>query len=312
MLVTGAGLPQDARNLAVLGMLPWSMVLDFDQDSRTNGLLAAVESELKKRRGFHWLTPEQEIDVNFDQGTLWLMVRGSKDRLDTLVHEFRDWRFGKIRDIDKHLDRLRKQTAPRQLRVLFLFTDEAERSYFEVIADRILEVFYEGQPKLIVCHSLRLPPLGQADQYVNIQCEPVRWMDGMARHVSTGAGSCLVYLPRRIQGLESGKIERELHGFVPDDLLNLGEDLEIVHPSLEALGVPETMGGFLRGNTITWMELGRAYDVQLEMYPNFRRDVVLKLEAYSNETVELSHEPGACGTTVARRLGVCRTYCLSI
>lgn len=302
VLITGTGSRNDAKMLAALGRLKWSLILDFDPDSSDGGLLSTVQGELKKRRGFHWLTPEQQVDVNFDQGTVWLMACGSKDRPDTLVHDFKDWRFGKIRDIDTQLLRLRHQTAPRQLRVLFLHADAAERRYFEAIADRILEVFYEFRPKLIVSHEPQLPPLGQADQFVNVGCAPVHWVKGMVRHLGSSDGSSLVYLPHRVQGQESNEIQSELHGFGTDELLNIGEDLELVHPGLESAAGGAATDGFLRGNTITWMELSRAYDVQLDMYSMFRRNIVRKLEAYTNETVELSHEPGAGGSTVARRL----------
>lgn len=176
-LVVGKELSQNTEHLATLGRLPWSMVMDFDPDSHGSGLMAAAKAELIKRRGFHSLTPEQAIDVNFDQGTLWLMVRGSNDRPDTLVKDFNGWRYGKIPAIGTHLNNLRKQTSPRQLRVLFMFTKEDERKYFEAIAERVQEVFYEGNPKLILCRASNLPIIGEEDTFISVNCK-ARQFDG--------------------------------------------------------------------------------------------------------------------------------------
>lgn len=127
-------------------------------------------------------------------------------------------------------------------------------------------------------------------------------MEGLIRHLVMYVGDKTVYLPCRNQNLGSDKIERSLFGFKSDDLLNIGEDLEIIHPGLGSESTLEITDGFLRGNTISWAELERGYDVKFEMYPGFLRKVVAKLDDYTNETLELSHKPGAGGTTVARRL----------
>ena len=302
VLVVGTGIRQNAESLTALGKLPWSMVLDCDPDATTGGLLATAKDELKKRRGFHLLTLDQDVDVNFDQGTTWLMARGINEKPDTLARDFQSWRFGKIRSVDKHLLRLHHQTSPRQLRVLFLNSDTAEQPYFDAIATRILEIFHSSHPKLVVCHEPEVDLLSISEACVNVPCSPKRWVQGMEHHLGP-SGNNLLYLPHRTEEQGTGELKVELHGFDSDALLNISEDLELVHPGLESTtpGI-EIADGFLRGNTITWRELGRAYDVQLEMYPNFRRTIVLKLEEYTNETVELGHEPGAGGSTVARRL----------
>jgi hypothetical protein len=303
ILVIGKDLKVPVDDLKAIGSLPWSLVVDFNPSSTLDGVLSAAKEELQRRRGYHRLTPDQQqVDINFNQGTLWLMAAGTTERPDTLSLDFKDWRYGKIRDIGNHFDLLRRKTTPKPVRALFLYNDVTEKIYFNIIGDRLLEIFHENQLKITVCRSPHLIPLDGEDLYQDIASEPSHWLAAMAKHVGPTAGDQLIYLPKRIQDVESPEIERVLHGFLPTDLLNVEEDLELVHPSLETEVATDSIGDFLRGNTISWAELGRGFDVKLDMYSALKKDVIHKLEAYGNETVELAHEPGAGGTTVARRL----------
>jgi hypothetical protein len=303
LLIIGRDIKSPSNELKAIGSFPWSLVVDLDPRSLHDGVLSFAKDELQGRRGFHLLTPEQQhVDVNFNQGTLWLMAAGTSERPDTIPHNFRDWRFGKIRDIDRHFDLLRRKTAPRHLRALVLFNNEEDRIYFNVVANRLLEIFHEGQINITVCRSPSLAPLDDPGLFKDVACEPSNWLAAMEKHVGSNTIGNLIYLPKRIQNAESSEIERDLYGFSPKDLLNVEEDLELVHPSLETEVATNSIGDFLQGNTISWAELGRGFDVKLNMYSALKKDVISKLDAYGNDTIELAHEPGAGGTTVARRL----------
>ncbi len=309
VLVAGAGLRGAIDTMTALARLPWALVLDIDPDSNSVGLFAALRETIKKRRGLHYFTSDQYIDVNFGEGTAWLMACGMKEKPDTIVSDFNSWRYGKIRELDRHLVKLHQHIAPRQLRVLFLHAHQSERPYFVTLGQRILEVFHGSRPKLIVSHDHHLAPLEISEQNVNIACSPRRLAEGLANYLGPDAGVGLVYLPRRIEEQTTSELKIELHGFDAADIMDISEDLEIVHPGLESDDKANPpIDGFLRGNTITWMELARAFDVQLDIYPDLRRTIMGKLAQYTNETLELGHEPGGGGSTVARRLAACRTY----
>lgn len=303
LLVVGKGLHCSSEELASLGKLPWSMVLDLNSSSMKDGVQAAAVGEIKKRRGYHLLFPEQAVDINFDEGTLWMMVAGSVDQPDTLPRDFDEWRFGTLKKIGTALSTLRSKTRPKILKAIFLVSDETDKRYFELVADRIEEEFHQCKPELVFCTQTKIAPLSETSSRKNVSCTPLEWIRGMHLHMGSVEETDLVYLPYRVLREEAKEIVREPRGFKRDvDLLNLNEDLEIVHSGLEADRAKGAVGDFLRGNTISWMELGRGYDVKLEMYDGFKAEVLKLLGEYSNETVELSHNPGAGGTTVARRL----------
>jgi hypothetical protein len=300
MLLVGNGLER-SKKPGSLGLLRWSMVLDLRDPSQGDHVLGAAKEAAGKHRGFHELTPEQDIEVNFDAGTMWLLCRGTLTRPDTTFADYRTWRFGQVRRIDKQLVRLRAQTSPRHLRVLFLFIDESDRNYFHSVADRIKEVFFERKFKFIVARSAALKPLKIDDDAQEVVCDPLRWIERIDHYFGKSAPG-KTYLPRRVDVGSVQRIDREFHGFSAEELLNIREDVELVHPGLGEYVQNDAGTSFLRGSTIAWAELVRGFDVQLEMYPSFEKHVVEKLEAYSNELVELGHEPGAGGTTVSRRL----------
>ena len=59
---------------------------------------------------------------------------------------------------------------------------------------------------------------------------------------------------------------------------------------------------FLRGNQITWHELGLRYDVERDISGRLMKQVQSDLNAERSVRINLFHSPGAGGTTVARRL----------
>jgi len=302
ILVIGAGLNTGNGSYSAIGTLPWSAVLDFNPDSTTNGVLSVAKDELQKQRGFHELDVEPIVEINFDRAALWLMARGASNRPDTVFNDFTSWRNRNLRKIDKQIEKLYSKVSPKKICVLVLFADESDRDYFSKTLERILEVVSPEAAKVIVSHEPHLSPIGLEEKYENIPCSPDNWISGVARYLGAVSDLAAIFLPVRIQEGNSPSLKRNLRSFSQAELLNIDEDLEILHPGLENTPGDGNLGDFLRGNTITWAELGKGYDVELEMYSEFRKEVLKKLEAYTNETIELGHEPGAGGSTVARRL----------
>ncbi len=90
------------------------------------------------------------------------------------------------------------------------------------------------------------------------------------------------------------------------------EDLELVHltKGLQPLGGIEPYKNFLRGGQISWFELGLQADVERELTRDLLHVVQDDLEHRRCSRVNLYHEAGAGGSTVARRVlwTLCRHY----
>ncbi|MGA2866319.1 MAG: phosphotransferase [Verrucomicrobiota bacterium] len=63
-----AGPLDESENLAALGLLPWSAVLDFDPDSDHSGLLKCARPNLEQERSLHFFG-KQVTPISFARGT---------------------------------------------------------------------------------------------------------------------------------------------------------------------------------------------------------------------------------------------------
>ena len=91
----------------------------------------------------------------------------------------------------------------------------------------------------------------------------------------------------------------------PKELLaRVGRDLTVLsRTSADTFPDDRRFGSdFLRGMRIEWAELAQGVDIERAAYAHLKAEVVSALEASSNRTVNLLHEPSAGGTTLARRL----------
>ncbi|HLF97694.1 MAG TPA: hypothetical protein VI457_11175 [Methylococcaceae bacterium] len=101
----------------------------------------------------------------------------------------------------------------------------------------------------------------------------------------------------------------QLPGSVPKDIAGenrtyLEEDLELVHltAGMRPLDGTEPIRHFLRGGQITWFELGLQADVERDKTAELLRTVEKDLDQRQSTRVNLYHEPGAGGSTIARRV----------
>jgi hypothetical protein len=78
-----AGELQGISESSSLGFLPWSVVLDLDPESETNGLYAAAARVLSQRRSLSWFGKEL-LPVNFQRGTAWMMANGWPSRKEDI------------------------------------------------------------------------------------------------------------------------------------------------------------------------------------------------------------------------------------
>ena len=81
------------------------------------------------------------------------------------------------------------------------------------------------------------------------------------------------------------------------------EEIELVHMSVGTVrdSDRDIGGDFLKGKEITWHEIGLRYDVEREQTRRLLNRVQSDLSTRRGIRINLNHEPGAGGTTVAKR-----------
>ena len=80
------------KQLETLGSIPWSLVIDFDPDSRKNGFLNVVETRLKIKKMFwNQNAPSATLFEECCTVGYWFLASGDSESPETIPDDYRDW-----------------------------------------------------------------------------------------------------------------------------------------------------------------------------------------------------------------------------
>jgi hypothetical protein len=243
-----------------LAWVDWSLVLDFDPDSDTTGVLKHCHAELESRRPIHRLTRTDDITGNPARATFWYFCRGLAGRADTIsLGSYAEWNKAYGEDARGKLARFAAASSDPVVLVALWSAPHME-PYVRKLTESAASIFGERLTSVIVTES--------EDACTRVANE-------------TGATVCQVATRHFLEGLSTLQALRKVGAdnivCLPGrdgvakkldaaDLAWLTEDLELVHPavgqSLPADTDPER--DFLRGGSITWFGLGFGADVERE------------------------------------------------
>lgn len=276
-------------DLASLGLLPWSAVIDLDPNSDQNGLHSSVAPVLERVRSVKQFG-RQSIPVDFERGTAWLMAGGWPSRHEPEPESIREWRRVYLPHVRDLCASVRKAVAPQPVKVLVLPTAGLEGDRLA----RMLEAIDEGLGDLT--EILVLGSATALDDSIKIKRLPL-------------PPQAFVAGVRSMYGTKEDALDPEIPGAdgqvaIPiDRLRNLEEDLDVLHSRI--LADDETRIGvrddFWRGNPPTWADLHAGADIERKIHAQLTQVLGDSLRQSRNHTVELHHSPGAGGTTAALR-----------
>jgi tetratricopeptide (TPR) repeat protein len=277
------------ENFISLGMLPWSAVLDFDNDSDRNGLFATIGAPLSKRRALIRFGREP-LAVNLDNGTAWLMANGWEKIDEPSPPNIREWRRVYLPHMRRISELLSSASSPQQVHVVVLTSDLVSG---EMLA-RTLEALDEslGDRCLItILGSASAPDTGiEANRYAITPLE----FGAKIREIFGASDESEAFLIPGLDGMRAIPL---------DALRNMEQDLQILHNRLLIDGSEEqSREAFWRGSPPSWYDIQACADVIRTIHPELVAAVEDELKERRNVTIELRHAPGAGGTTVAMRL----------
>ena len=289
----------DSHQISVLGRIPWALVIDFDPDSDTSGMLKVLKPEITKTRAIHLALLGEEIEINPFRATSWLFAYGLTGRNEkTFTGTWREWKNKYAREFEKQLRAASSHLSPSPVVCIVLWESTDLSRHLYSTLESLIGALGES-----VEFVIPTPHIGDLHAMAS---------DMEARLLSISLPQLLYGLPTIIDstGLEGESavslpsrpgIHLPIQG---DTLAWLQEDLELVHLGIGLLR-PEGRDigrDFLRGAQIEWYELGLncdvARDLAEEVLDQIRRDV----QGHRTTRINLYHSPGAGGTTVARRI----------
>ncbi len=281
-------------DLSCLGLLPWSLVVDFDFKSEESGLYCDASPVLETSRALYAFSLEPDLP-DFDRDTAWVMARGWT-REDESVPKYDSWKIKHRAVLRKVFRQFFHAVAPNGICVVVLTNrsqtsdpDYDERLFLtiDIIAETCearARIYQVGGKSLRYTQPVRHVPLTARD--VVEQIRDTYGTYGPHKILSMPAvGGGLKPIPiNTLRLLEEGF--DVLHSKIHDDVDN-------VHN--------ESLSPFWRGSPPNWHDLNAAKDVPRRVQRKLIEKLELHLKEYRNYTVQLFHMPGAGGTTLALR-----------
>jgi tetratricopeptide (TPR) repeat protein len=288
---------RDAR-LTNLAGIDWSLVIDLDPASQLFGALKHSHDRLARRRAVHVLTLDGKLLGEPGRSTCWYFPAGLQTTVDPIPElRFRDWvsRFG--RAAAQMLEQI-AAACSGPTSVIILCEDSTKAQLVRRLAEEITANFGERA----TCIALT----SRVEDWSNLEREEIASIIPMA------IGNFLDGLEAQARAAEMGSeevIQLPGVGGVPKDIAGevlafLEEDLELVHLAAgnRLADGDRPIRQFLTGGQISWFELGLQADVEREKLPELLRITQQDLFQRRSSRINLYHEPGSGGSTIARRV----------
>lgn len=281
-----------------IGLVGWSLVLDFDADSDVSGLLSASRAKLESRRALHVVTRGGRPVMNPSHGTYWYFARGLRGRESLLsLGKHRDWLTSYGDDTREQLRQLARYGEIKPVVILAIWNERELRRHLTSVFEAAASIFGDSARFVVATPD----PI---EEYSALETD----FDALLCHIpihqlSHGLAS-LLSLEVQDQGIAIPSASGAPVVVEAADYAQLTEHCELVHLSL-GLRPPEGRvpeSDFLRGHEITWHDLGLHVDVDRDVHLPLERAVRQDLETRATVRLNLFHAPGAGGTTLARRL----------
>jgi tetratricopeptide (TPR) repeat protein len=273
--------------------LPWTLIIDFREEAPTATELHALT------RPFRLTWPGEPIPDPklLSRGGIWYFANG---RIDLSGVEPAgtpaEWRRRYRRTLDDLLLQISDTVSPTDVRGLIL-GDGFILDHLRMIIESLDTAFHSELAPIVIASRGRLPQALDDIPTIPSSLDAAVVVLGGARSTALPSQD-VAFLPRRHGS------EITLTAPPPELLARISRDLTVVFRG-RANVFPEgrTFGvGFRRGMPIEWAELAQNLDVPRSSFSYYSSQIEEEVNASSNRTVNLLHEPSAGGTTLGRRL----------
>jgi tetratricopeptide (TPR) repeat protein len=298
VLVLAPGAVSNDESIKHLAWVDWSLVVDLDPQSETQGILKRCKNELEHRRPIHRVTRLDETSGNPGRATYWYFCRGIAGRSETMsISTYPDWNKFYGEDLRRKLVKFAASSSDPVVLVA-LWNEPQMEPYIRKLIESAASIVGERLTSVIVTENEEhCQKVAEETGAVMCKIGTRHFLEGLStlqalRNAGVGNVFCL-------PGCDG--VPKEIP---PSDLAWIEEDLEVAHLSV-GQSLPEDIDperDFLRGGPITWFGLGFGADVEREKFSKILNCVRQDLENRRIFRVNLLHRAGAGGSTLARRI----------
>ena len=304
ILVLGSCAQIDHHLLSSLGRAPWSLILDFDTKTDSEGAYQATKTDLENRRALHLLTFDESVPFYPGRAAYWIAAKGLEGRPSTTQDcaGWQEWNRRNSRKLTDVVERFARSTAGSPVTVV-VASDYPEET--RIICQQLDSALGEAVQFVFTGTEESLSILATAFGTSSIPISLGNICSGLVRFLPTSNITIQEATLPTAAGVQK---------LIPTELLPwLEEELEVLHSAV-AMHEPDLDRAsgrtFLRGSTASWFDINMGHDVDRDKVTRLSDQLRKDLRDRTPRTVNLRHWPGAGGTTLARRVSwdLHRTY----
>ncbi|XP_062607938.1 uncharacterized protein LOC134269747 [Saccostrea cucullata] len=304
------------RYLEALAMVPWISVFDFDERSRTDGLLSMLEDKIKGRRSLYICT-WKDPPLLSHHGTQWCMIKGSSQEADskTPVEEKKWIQF--IREsFERHLVEIANFCdGYTSLKLVFLWPEDgADVRFMHRALMKVEEII---DPQIIICDPLRCKT-PQEESFANIM-KPNFIMSSNVQDLCKCITEVLGerFSVRDFTYMLPTSDNSNLPSIDEPSAAELREDLEVLYlknpyrKGNEGDYTPEELEKegdiFFQGGNIPWFVFYEAGAGHFDAERDLTRIIATNIKSsfidpFKSGKITIFHAPGSGGTTLGQRI----------
>ncbi|MBL8617082.1 MAG: ATP-binding protein [Deltaproteobacteria bacterium] len=295
----------DRLNLTGLGQAPWLSVIDFDTTSQNGGLFTHAAPKTQQRRVVHEVVIGDRPTIHPSNSTYWYFARGLEGRSASLVAGgIRDWKVKYPRDLRLFLDTIAAHTDDSPVHIVCSFPDgsaDIAKPYFDSLLSLVTEAFgYRTTIHLCSGEPQSLETLSDHYNGHTYSLCPKDLARGIADRFAYTDGDAVDEFT--LPGRSGANCRLEVR-----DRLWIEEEIEPLYLTSGHAATEASPVGFLNGGLPSWAHLSVHDDADRDLTPRIlkqlRQDLGLtNTSSAGTVRVNVYHEPGVGGSTLARRL----------
>ena len=285
-------LDDDEKKL--IASIPWSIVFDLDSDSIDNGLEKAFVNCMGQQPFF--FSPNAPEKTNFDpvaRVPYWFMLNGRNDMPETLVSDIRSWNRLHGGKLSRTLQNYHA-VFPQKLKLVIINGDEKKIAH---LIDA-LEFCYQDD------YSVSLLP--NETRYENLLNTYESVISKYPMDIKTFASGLSQY--QSLLGLEKQPGEYTVVG--KDKEVTVNPDMythfEILYSNITQKEEETPKEKFYKGESvISWNGIEKGYAIDRpKQFRYMCEDISDRCKDRPYSILDLKHDPGAGGTTLARQIAL--------
>lgn len=299
ILLTNSNTDYDPEKYKYLGLLDWSLIIDFNPNTETEGFYKNASPEISKRKKIHLNTLNDFISFSQYNTCYWLAANGLLGREDTITNNYRNWSRKYSNFLDDYFQKFFSTIGDAPTVVVIMWD---EKDYVRKLCE-LIDIQAGEKCKYIFASDSSVKIENVINTYNGsfIQTSIPQIADGVLRirNFLTDSDFDEQYiLPARDETFVT--LSREHYLWIEEDFHVVHRN--IIDKSLVNFDEKAEMLKFFKGGEISWEGLQLNHDIARDKTTSIKRMFEKFLRERKTKIIDFNHYPGIGGTTLCKKI----------